>query len=83
MTSKVNYKLTTFGITTDILGSRKVTIECESHSVGELRQHLNTSYPPLQQLRSLFIAVNKQYASDDQPLKETDEIALIPPVSGG
>ena len=34
-------------------------------------------------VRSLYIAVNKEYAKDDLVLKETDEIALIPPVSGG
>jgi molybdopterin converting factor small subunit len=31
----------------------------------------------------LFIAVNQNYAADDAALKETDEIVLIPPVSGG
>jgi MoaE-MoaD fusion protein len=31
----------------------------------------------------LLYAVNKQYAGKDQPLAEGDEIALIPPVSGG
>jgi molybdopterin synthase sulfur carrier subunit len=42
-----------------------------------------TNYPALEKLRSLFIAVNQQYAEDNQSINETDEIALIPPVSGG
>jgi molybdopterin converting factor small subunit len=29
------------------------------------------------------IAVNRKFASPDQPLNSTDEIALIPPVAGG
>jgi molybdopterin converting factor small subunit len=30
-----------------------------------------------------MIAVNSAYAEDDVSIAETDEIALIPPVSGG
>jgi MoaE-MoaD fusion protein len=32
---------------------------------------------------SLVMAVNREYASPDQPLAAGDELALIPPVSGG
>jgi len=77
------YTLKTFGVTRDILGGREVKIELNGNSVGDLRQHLNTAYPQLKKLRSLFIAVNQNYAEDHLELKETDEIALIPPVSGG
>jgi molybdopterin converting factor subunit 1 len=31
----------------------------------------------------LLVAVNKRYASDDEALSDGDEVALIPPVSGG
>jgi molybdopterin synthase catalytic subunit/molybdopterin converting factor small subunit len=31
----------------------------------------------------LVMAVNREYASEDQPLAAGDELALIPPVSGG
>jgi molybdopterin synthase catalytic subunit/molybdopterin converting factor small subunit len=31
----------------------------------------------------LLYAVNKEYAGADQPLQDGDEVALIPPVSGG
>jgi len=31
----------------------------------------------------LVVAVNAEYASFSQPLREGDEIALIPPVAGG
>jgi len=30
-----------------------------------------------------MIAVNDEYAEDSWILKETDEVAIIPPVSGG
>jgi molybdopterin synthase sulfur carrier subunit len=83
MTMKNRYTLKTFGITRDILGGREVKIEMDGESVADLRKHLTVSYPKLEGLRSLFIAVNQQYAEDNLQLKETDEIALIPPVSGG
>jgi molybdopterin converting factor subunit 1 len=32
---------------------------------------------------TLAVAVNQEYASADMPLHEDDEVALLPPVSGG
>jgi molybdopterin converting factor subunit 1 len=72
-----------FGISRDILGGREVQFEMSGSSVSDLRQHLLARYPALINLNSLFIAVNQNYAEDTLQLNETDEIALIPPVSGG
>jgi len=76
-------KVKTFGISRDILGGREVEIVLTGNSVGDLRQHLYTTYPDLQKLNSLFIAINLEYAADEHVLTEKDEVALIPPVSGG
>jgi molybdopterin synthase sulfur carrier subunit len=76
-------KLKTFGIARDILGGREVEVTINGTSVGDLRKTLSTMYPTLNKLNSLFIAVNQEYAADDKALLITDEIALIPPVSGG
>lgn len=78
---KINIK--TFGISRDILGAKTVNIDFDKKTVGELRQHLIHQYPALAALNSLLIAVNETYADDHVEMKETDEIALIPPVSGG
>ena len=32
---------------------------------------------------TLVVAVNQEYRDHDHPLEEGDEVALIPPVSGG
>ncbi len=41
-------------------------------------------YPLLAPLRpSLQVAVNQRYAAPDTQLSENDELALIPPISGG
>lgn len=79
----MKFTITSFGIAKDILGARKLVVDTDSTNVGELRSWLTTRYPSLTDLRSLFIAVNQNYAADDAVLKETDEIVLIPPVSGG
>ncbi|WP_338039356.1 MoaD/ThiS family protein [Maribacter litopenaei] len=34
-------------------------------------------------MSSLAVAVNSEYAEDDVQLKSNDEVAIIPPVSGG
>lgn len=73
-----------FGITKDIIGKREIEIEVnEASTVADLKQLLESQYPELKGLRSLFIAVNNSYAKNETVLAQSDEIALIPPVSGG
>lgn len=79
----MKYKVKAFGITKDILGGREMTVEVEGQTVADLRAALQQQYPRLAGLRSLMVAVNEVYADDITRLQETDEIALIPPVSGG
>ena len=76
-------KIKTFGITREILGGREIIFELKGKSVSDLRQELNHKHGELVGLKSLFIAVNQQYAADEIILNESDEIALIPPVAGG
>jgi molybdopterin synthase sulfur carrier subunit len=77
------YRIKAFGITREIFGGKELVIEVPGTSVQELRTILYQQYPRLTGLRSLLIAVNNEYASEEDLLAETDEIALIPPVSGG
>ena len=47
-------------------------------------QRLVEKYPGLQRFgRSLLFAVNQEYATLDTDLKDQDELAIFPPVSGG
>lgn len=54
-----------------------------SKTVGDLKQYLGKMYPDLLKLTTLAVAVNNAYAKDDTLINTFDEIALIPPVSGG
>lgn len=73
-----------FGITKEIVGTSKLVYELhEGYKVDSLLGKLYQDYPKLQNLKSLLVAVNSEYAENEQVLNEQDEIALIPPVSGG
>jgi molybdopterin synthase sulfur carrier subunit len=79
-----NIKIKAFGITREIVGQRELELELsDGKTVSELRKLLNEQYPKMKGLKSLLIAVNNEYAEDHITLKSDDEIALIPPVSGG
>ena len=53
-------------------------------TVADLRARLAAQMPALASLlASSAIAVNREIADDSVALRENDEIALIPPVSGG
>ena len=82
MNSSVSVLL--FGITRDLTGQSMVSVPLhEGTQVGDLLSQLHQRYPELAGIRSLLIAVNGEYAETDQVLERNDEIALIPPVSGG
>ncbi|WP_080238983.1 MoaD/ThiS family protein [Spirosoma rigui] len=73
-----------FGIARDLTGQSTVSVPLMSEaSVGDLLDQLHQQYPALTGIRSLLVAVNGEYAEPDQRLVSTDEIAIIPPVSGG
>jgi len=74
-----------FGITKEITGTSKLAIPAEAGitDINGLKQWLAGQYPALAHLRSLAVAVNRAYVKDNQLLTGKDEIALIPPVSGG
>ncbi|NVO30633.1 molybdopterin converting factor subunit 1 [Hymenobacter lapidiphilus] len=73
-----------FGVAREIVGQPTLEIETAAgQSARGLLSELHARYPALAALSSLAVAVNNEYAADDAPLHERDEIALIPPVSGG
>jgi molybdopterin synthase sulfur carrier subunit len=76
--------LLTFGIARDIIGNNVMQLECSDNlTVGDLRIMLEKDYAALARLSSYMIAVNDEYAQAADQIHEGDEIAIIPPVSGG
>lgn len=73
-----------FGITREIIGEKETILELqEGATIVSLKAELEAQFPEIKGLKSLFIAVNNKYAEEGAELNENDEIALIPPVSGG
>ncbi|MCA8833249.1 molybdopterin converting factor subunit 1 [Hymenobacter pini] len=80
----MNLKIALFGIAREIVGQSTLEVAApEGQSAQGLLRDLHARYPELARLSSLAVAVNNEYAADDTLLQERDEIALIPPVSGG
>ncbi len=80
----MNLKVLTFGIAREITGGNAVQIDLpDGASALDLKRFFLKKYPAFSNLNYLQIAVNQEFAADDQPILSDDEIALIPPVSGG
>ncbi len=69
----------------DLAGTDLADVEiADGATVGELRTALARRYPRLASLlERSALAVNAEFAEAQQTLSATDEIALLPPVSGG
>ncbi|GGH07891.1 MoaD/ThiS family protein [Mucilaginibacter phyllosphaerae] len=73
-----------FGIAKDIFGGPIIKLELPAGATAaELKLRLEERYPRLKQLASYMLAVNNEYAADNGAITAQDEVAIIPPVSGG
>ena len=54
----------------------------DNASVQELKTLLHVQFPGLQSL-TYAVSVNRVMVQDEHGLKENDEVALLPPFSGG
>lgn len=80
----MNITILAFGIVREILNGHSIKIELpEGSTTADLKTLLNSHYPALEQLSIYMIAVNNEYSPENKIIIEGDEIALIPPVSGG
>lgn len=74
-----------FGMLTDLTGRRAESVELPSRStLADLVAHCTEKFPKLSGFSgSLAFSINQEYASKTTVLNENDEVALLPPVSGG
>ena len=65
----------------------EITLPPEVTNVGMLIDWLSTRGPQYEKAFSFIevvkVMVNQAYAHDDQPLKDEDEVMLMPPIAGG
>jgi len=73
------------GMLREIAGCERETVELgDAATAGELYSKLQQRIPRLQEFRgAIALAVNYEYSDGKTALHDNDEVALIPPVSGG
>ncbi len=67
------------------IGQKSLALEVpDSFSVADLKALLCQDYPALKEtIQRTLVAVNQNFASDEEPIPPHAEVALFPPVSGG
>ena len=81
----MRYDVRLFALYRERAGAAVVSVDLPAGAVvGDLTAAVRADYPRLAppEVR-IVVAVNAEYADDDQRLKPGDEVCLIPPVSGG
>ena len=77
-------KVLAFGIVKEIFSGSSIDLEFDNElTVADVKRKLETQYPKLKALAFYAVAVNDEYAENDLVIKDNDEVAIIPPVSGG
>ncbi|MEE2639600.1 MAG: MoaD/ThiS family protein [Planctomycetota bacterium] len=78
-------KILLFAGLKEAIGDEELEIRVEGRTVAEVKAELATRFPEVENLvRRSHFAVGQDYVSDSFRFETTpDEIALIPPVSGG
>jgi len=81
----MNIRVLFFGAARDAVEANQLEIVVEEPAtVSSAFQSLKDRFEKLERFgRSLLFAVNQEYATPDTQLKENDELAVFPPVSGG
>jgi len=80
-----NLKVRLFAILRDVVGEREITITVPSGvTVSYLNDEILKKYPQLRSFSNKFVtSVNCKVTNGDTIITSSDEIALLPPVSGG
>jgi molybdopterin converting factor small subunit len=84
----ITLKVKSFAILKDIIGTQQMTLQLprkdEGTTVADLRTRILELYPVISEQRiAMGIAVNAKIANEKSVINDLDEIALLPPISGG
>jgi len=81
----VRIRVLFFGVIRDVVGLREDSLEVpDGGTLGAVFDHYAARFPRLRDMAaSTVLALNQQFSSPTAPLAEGDEVALLPPVSGG
>ena len=84
----ITLKVKSFAILKDIIGTQQMTLQLprkdKGTTVADLRIRILELYPVISEQRfAMGIAVNAKIANEKSVINDLDEIALLPPISGG
>ena len=83
--NNISVRILFFGAARDAVGAEEASFTTAAPaSVLTVKKAVFSRYESLSAFaQSLMIAVNQEYATDETAIKNRDEIAFLPPVSGG
>ena len=85
-TLSVSFRVKLFGLLREVVGTKEMTLSLniDRATVADLKRSLQESFPDLTKAKIPFlVAVNRKIAQESTTIMPSDEIAILPLVSGG
>ena len=80
----MNVRVRLFASAREAAGTGQFDLQLpDGRAVRDAVKAITALHPPMSGIRRMVIARNREYVGLDEPLTDGDELALIPPVSGG
>jgi len=83
----INITVRFFAMLKGRVGRSELTLTIpENTSLGKLKEILKGQFPSIAELidkKNIMFSVNQEFAINNTIIKEGDEVALLPPFSGG
>ncbi len=82
---RMRVRVKCFAWAKEVTGEDEIDLEVpDSATVNDLRESLSARFPVFSgRMESIAVSVNHEFAGEGTPVEADDELALIPPISGG